>query len=122
MMRQRCYNPKNEKFQYYGGKGIRVCFRWERFENFLVDMGPRPPGMSLDRIDPNGHYEPRNCRWATHKQQVRNSLTYKLNDDAVMAIKVIKAELGFTDARIAEIFCVARSTVTNILNGKRRAS
>ena len=68
-MIQRCDNSKATGFQYYGGRGIRVCERWYLFENFYADMAPRPKGKTLDRVDPNGHYEPSNCRWATSMEQ-----------------------------------------------------
>ncbi len=71
-MRGRCLNPDSIGFEYYGGKGIKVCDRWEWFELFYKDMGDQPEGMSLDRIDPNGNYEPDNCRWATGIQQGNN--------------------------------------------------
>lgn len=72
-MRHRCENPDHPRYADWGGRGIRVCDRWQDFANFLADMGPRPPGMSLDRWpDNNGNYEPGNCRWATPVEQVRN--------------------------------------------------
>jgi hypothetical protein len=71
-MKQRCLNPNKPGFEYYGGRGIAVCERWMLFVNFLADMGERPPGKTLDRIDPNGNYEPGNCRWATPLEQIRN--------------------------------------------------
>jgi hypothetical protein len=72
-MLTRCRNPRFPTFKYYGGRGIKVCKRWLRYENFLVDMGRRPsPKHRLDRIDVNGNYEPSNCRWGTPKQHQQN--------------------------------------------------
>lgn len=72
-MHSRCNNPNSDRYYDYGGRGIRVCDRWRKFENFFSDMGERPSlDYSLDRINNAGNYEPSNCRWATAKEQALN--------------------------------------------------
>ncbi len=68
-MKQRCLNPKSTSFKNYGGRGITVCDRWLKFENFLSDMGERPAGKTLDRKEVDKNYEPSNCKWSTEAEQ-----------------------------------------------------
>ncbi|KLW91787.1 hypothetical protein SP99_02007 [Enterobacter sp. BIDMC92] len=71
-MHNRCRYPSTDGYEYYGGRGISVCPEWSDFKSFLAYMGERPEGKTLDRINPNGNYEPSNCRWATPKEQKAN--------------------------------------------------
>ena len=77
-MLHRCNSPKNEAYPRYGGRGIKVCKRWLRFEKFLEDMGERPEDMSIDRIKNNKGYSPENCKWSTRKEQCRNRRSNRL--------------------------------------------
>lgn len=71
-MLSRCHDQTHRAYPWYGGRGIRVCPRWLEFSAFLADMGERPPETTIDRIDPDGDYEAKNCRWADWKTQCEN--------------------------------------------------
>ena len=112
-MRARCRNPSNRSYRLCGGRGIRVCERWESFENFLADMGVRPPGATLDRIDVNGNYEPANCRWASKAEQGRNQRRNTINHAIATEIRR-RADAGERLIRIAESMGVLYSTVKQV--------
>ncbi len=93
-MKQRCHNPKNSGWKYYGGRGIEVCEAWRNdFASFIADVGERPDAHSLDRIDPDGNYEPSNVRWASRKTQRANHRT----------VLDMQTKLDAALARIAEL-------------------
>lgn len=102
-MLNRCRNPKVKGYQYYGGRGIKVCERWKSFDNFIADMGQPDENQSIDRIDPNGDYEPTNCRWATQKEQVNNTARNRLieRDGEKMTASQWANRLGIN----AHLFC-----------------
>jgi hypothetical protein len=113
-MIQRCTNPATKKFSDYGGRGIAVCERWLAFENFYADMGDRPEGHTLDRINVNGNYEPGNCRWATAKQQSRNKRTTKLSEEIALRVRTLYI-MGMGPRKIAKEVGCSHFSVCGIL-------
>lgn len=102
-MRRRCLGSDPHHRKYYADRGIRICDRWSEFENFLTDMGEPPPGTSLDRINPDGNYEPRNCRWATRQEQARNTRSNRviLVDGRRITLQQTAEEYGLKRETIA---------------------
>lgn len=114
----RCNNTKKRAYKHYGARGITVCKRWNDFAKFLADMSPRPKGLTIDRINNDGNYEPDNCRWATYKQQKRNNRGTKLNPLKVQVIKKLFKESSLSTKAIADVFRVTRQTIYHIKTGR----
>jgi hypothetical protein len=85
-MKKRCLNPNASKYRYYGGRGISICKRWVSFENFLADMGEKPSGLTIERMDNNGNYEPGNCKWATQTEQIHNRRAWGTNTKQIEGV------------------------------------
>ena len=116
-MMRRCREPNCKDYANYGARGIAVCDRWLSFESFFADMGERPAGMTLDRCDNNGSYEPNNCRWATPTQQNRNSRHCKLTAVLVCEIKDRIAS-GQSNRTIALAYDVTPELIHAIRRGR----
>lgn len=114
---QRCRNPRAPNYAFYGGRGIVVCDRWRTFENFLEDMGERPSGTSLDRIDTDGNYDPDNCRWSAWRQQVLTRRTTRLDLAKVRQIRWL-IEMGYPKAAIGRMYGVVASVISKIAHGR----
>ena len=116
-MRQRCLNSNNDRYHQYGGRGITICKEWESFDVFLSDMGKRPDGTSLDRIDVDGPYSKENCRWATPKEQMRNRRIHKIKPFVEKEPSNIKRNnYGFCVTELSEIVGIQHGTLRSRLN------
>ena len=121
-MMARCFDPKNEKFNDYGGRGITVCERWLKFEKFYEDMGERPLGLTLDRKDNSGGYGPSNCRWATPKQQANNTRRNRrlTADGQTLTLTEWSQRLGVTPSTLHER--IAKHGVEQALSGRKQGA
>ncbi len=109
-MKRRCTNPNDNRFKTHGARGVTVCARWQSFSNFLADMGERPDGLSIERINVNGNYEPSNCKWATPTEQARNRTNNKLNASTARQVKLLE-EMGYPKRFIARAYNVSQRLV-----------
>ncbi len=110
-MRDRCHNPRATQYARYGGRGVTICDRWDDFRAFVADMGPRPDGGTLDRIDTTGNYEPSNCRWASRYEQTLNR--------AVTRMVMLNGEV-MCAKQAAERIGLSKRTMYKALNGRCR--
>lgn len=128
-MQDRTLRESHEAYGRYGGKGVVICDRWLRgdnskggFECFLEDMGERPEGMTLDRIDTHGNYEPGNCRWTTPAAQARNATDNKMTGIDVGILKAMAANDNASLAKLAERFGISKQHAWRIKTGQRWAA
>lgn len=129
-IKKRCLDPRVSNFRDYGGRGIQVCDRWLNgdgvltgFECFLADMGERPEGLSIDRINNDGNYEPGNCRWATKREQMTNRRPAKLRRNIIprgeiAAVRTAYASGAATCLDLAKKYGVGSPSMSAILTGK----
>lgn len=116
-MRRRCLTESDKLYPYYGARGITICKSWMKFENFLIDMGERPPKLTLERDNNNGNYEPTNCFWATRKVQARNKRSAKLTlEDAIDIIK-IRRSTSLSYREIAEKYNIDMTHAWRVCKG-----
>lgn len=118
-MRQRCRDRNHKSWKWYGARGIKVCERWASFANFVADMGPKPPGLSIDRIDSNGDYEPANCRWVDMLTQARNKTTNRLDLPTAERIRQEYEARGRTGIRpMARVYNISPQLLRRVVRGE----
>lgn len=119
-MHRRCYSTTGTAYKRYGGSGISVCDEWKDFSVFLRDMGERPPGTTLDRINGNGNYEPSNCRWATSIEQSRNRKSVIVIDGKLAIEEIYKCGLNYSTVynRLRKGWTLHGATTTPLIDNK----
>lgn len=116
-MLRRCETPHDPSYDRYGAMGVAVCERWHDYDAFLADMGPKPDGTVIDRIDNDRGYSPDNCRWATHKESSRNRRSTKLNHQATAVIRWAR-RAGKNISLVSRLYGINRPHAQRILDGK----
>lgn len=117
----RCYDPKSKSYPHYGGRGIKMCARWRySFKHFVEDMGRRPRGYTMDRIDSNGDYEPGNCRWANWKTQANNrSNNVMLLHGTISKLRYFRDEKKMSYRSLAAMFGLSYGSIYKMLNDQK---
>ena len=114
-MKNRCLNPKAKDFRYYGKRGIKICERWLKFENFLADMGRKPtPQHTLERKNVNGNYQKRNCMWATRARQSQNRTDTRFSQKKVAKIRKLYGTGRYRQIDIAALFGTSQAAISQI--------
>lgn len=117
-IRNRCNNRRTGDYKYYGARGVKVCPSWDSYEQFVSDVGPHPGnGLTLDRIDASGNYEPNNVRWATRQTQARNRNYCKLSLSEADTIRREYSTGKFRQIDLAKKFGVTQTLISKIIRG-----